>query len=111
MGTHQLNRLCKRVALGLGRAGSYAAHGSGELIVAFSTANTMPRSSAPRLLHFTQLSNQWMDPLYQAAIECTEEAVLNSLCMAEEVVGVDEHTARALPLEKVEEIFGAYRGK
>ena len=109
LGTHQLNRLCKRVALGLGRTGSYAAHGSGEIILAFSTANVVPRSPAPRLLHFTQLSNQWMDPLYRAAIECTEEAVLNSLCMAEEMVGVDRHLVRALPLEKVAKIFKKYR--
>lgn len=109
LSTHQLNRLSKRVALGLGRAGSYAAHGSGEIILAFSTANVVPRSSEPRLLHFTQLSNQWMDPLYRAAIECTEEAVLNSLCMAEETVGVDGHVVRALPLEKLQESFRKYR--
>jgi D-aminopeptidase len=108
--THQLNRLSKRVALGLGRAGSYAAHGSGEIILAFSTANVVPRSSEARLLHFTQLSNEWMNPLYQAAIECTEEAVLNSLCMAEDTRGVDGHIARAVPLDKLVESFERYRG-
>jgi D-aminopeptidase len=111
LSTHQLTRLSKRVALGLGRTGSYAAHGSGEIILAFSTANRVPRSSEPRLLHFTQLSNQWMDPLYQAAIECTEEAVLNSLCMAEEMVGVDHHLVRALPSRRLVEIFEKYRGE
>lgn len=107
--THQLNRLCKRVALGLGRTGSYAAHGSGEIILAFSTAHRVPRSSKPRLLHFTQLSNQWMDPFYEAAIECTEEAVLNSLCMAEEMTGVHGHRVYSLPQQRLLDIFRNYR--
>lgn len=102
----QLNRLSKRAALGLGRVGSYAAHGSGEIVVAFSTANTVPREPEPRVVELKVLSDRWMNPLYRATVHCTEEAVLNSLCMADEMVGVDGHRAPALPLEVVEEVAG-----
>lgn len=107
--THQLNRLCKRVGLGIGRVGSYAAHGSGEIVVGFSTGNTVPRDPTKRLITVTVLADWAMDTLYQAAIECTEEAMLNALCMAETMAGINGHTAHALPLDKLVEIYQRYR--
>lgn len=97
----QLNRLCKRVALGIGRVGSYAAHGSGEIILGFSTANVIPRNKRSKRHTFTFLSDRCVDPLYQAAIECTEEAILNALCMAQGMSGVSDHYAPALPIEQL----------
>src|ERR1700682_293701 len=89
LSSHQLGRVSKRVALGIGRAGSIAAHGSGEIILAFSTANKIPRTTQKMIYHMKLLLDQRLNPLYEAAIEATEEAILNSLCMAREVEGVN----------------------
>ena len=96
---HQINRLCKRAALGIGRTGSYAAHGSGEIVVGFSTANTVPRHTPARTYTMTLLADDAMNPLYQAVLEATEEAILNGLCAAEAMVGRSGHVVPALPLE------------
>ena len=102
---HQIGRLSKRVALGIGRVGSYAAHGSGEIVVGFSTANTVPRTTQNMVARVKFLLDTRMDPLYRAAIEATEEAILNALFMAEEMVGVDGHHAPALPLPEVADVL------
>lgn len=98
---NQIHRLCKRVALGIGRVGSHAAHGSGEIVLGFSSANTVNRKSRKRTYSLTVLSDQHINPLYQAAIEATEEAILNALCKANEVIGVNDRVAYALPLEMI----------
>lgn len=103
--THQLSRLAKRAALGIGRTGSYAAHTSGELVIAFSTANDIPRVTKKMEYRTRVLLDQRMDPLYKATVDATEEAILNSLCMADDMVGVDGHFAPGLPLEQVKEII------
>lgn len=107
----QVHRLCKRAALGIGRVGSIAAHGSGEIVVGFSTANKVPRDlPGTRLTHHVEaLLDRNTNPLYEAVIEATEEAILNSLCMAEDMVGRDGHYAPALPLRRTQEIVHAMR--
>jgi D-aminopeptidase len=65
---HQLGRLSRRVALGIGRAGSYAAHGSGEIVIAFSNANSVPREPKKSVYRLRVLADRKMDPLYQAAV-------------------------------------------
>ena len=102
--SHQLGRISKRVALGIGRAGSIAAHGSGEIILAFSTANKIPRTTQKMIYHMKILLDQRLNPLYEAAIEATEEAILNSLCMARDMEGANGNFAPALPLAEVREI-------
>jgi L-aminopeptidase/D-esterase-like protein len=92
----QLERLARRAGLGLARAGSVAHHGSGEIFVAFATATE--RSFPDRELN----------PLFQAAVDATEEAVLCSLWAAVDTVGREERLVRALPREKVLEL---YRGR
>jgi D-aminopeptidase len=104
LSSHQLGRISKRVALGIGRAGSIAAHGSGEIILAFSTANKIPRTTRKMIYHMKLLLDQRLNPLYEAAIEATEEAILNSLCMAREMEGVNNNFAPALPLEEVKDL-------
>src|SRR6185503_17412726 len=98
--SHQMNRLCKRVALGIGRVGSYAAHGSGEIVVGFSTANRFPRESESTSQTLTALLDHNLGQHYEAVIECTEEAILNSLCMAADMRGVNDVLAPALPLDR-----------
>lgn len=97
--THQINRICKRVALGIGRVGSYAAHGSGEIILGFSTANTVPRAPRSRTYTMTILNDGLIDPLYRAAIECTEEAMLNAMCAAGPMAGRLGRRIEGLPLD------------
>jgi D-aminopeptidase len=101
---HQLHRLCKRVALGIGRAGSWAAHGSGEIVVGFSTANKVPRETKGMTYRMKILLDQRMNPLYRAAVEATEEAILDSLCRAEAMTGHSGHHAPALPIERLPEL-------
>jgi D-aminopeptidase len=100
---HQLNRLCKRVALGIGKVGSFAAHGSGEIVVGFSTANQIPRETKKMIHRIKILLDQRLDPLYEATIEATEEAILNALCMARDMEGANANFVPALPLGLVRE--------
>ncbi|MGM0575447.1 MAG: P1 family peptidase [Myxococcota bacterium] len=108
--SHQIQRICKRVALGLGRVGSYAAHGSGEIILGFSTANVVPRAESPRVFRLEILNDRHIDPLYQAAIECTEEAVLNALCASGDMEGANGRVAPGLPLEVLRDLWRRRRG-
>lgn len=102
--THQITRVCKRAALGIGRAGSMAAHHSGEIIVGFSTANRVPRKARHREFRIKVLVDSSLNPLYEAAIECTEEAILNALCMAEPMSGANKHTVMALEADDVRHV-------
>jgi D-aminopeptidase len=105
----QISRLCKRAALGIGRVGSFAAHASGEIIIGFSTANKVPRATSGMTHAIEILLDDACDGLYEAVVECTEEAILNSLCMAEDMRGQSGHYAPALPLEDLRTILARYR--
>ena len=106
--SHQISRLCKRAALGIGRAGSYAAHGSGEIVIGFSTANTVGRKSRKRTYEITILADEHMDSLYKAVIEATEEAILNALCAATGMTGINNRYVPSLPLDDVKELIARY---
>jgi D-aminopeptidase len=105
----QLTRLCKRAALGIGRVGSYAAHGSGEIIVGFSSANKVPRATSGMTHRLEILLDEACDGLYEGVVECTEEAIVNSLCMADSMRGQSDHFAPALPLDRLAEILRRYQ--
>jgi D-aminopeptidase len=107
----QLGRLCKRAALGVGRVGSYAAHGSGEIILGFSTANRVPRVTEGMTHKLEAMLDRAIGPLYEAVIEATEEAIINALCIADDMTGHGGHFAPGLPLERVVEIVQRYRPK
>jgi D-aminopeptidase len=109
--THQLNRLAKRAALGIGRVGSSAMHGSGEIVLAFSTANQVPRETRKMVYRMKILLDQRLDPLYEAVIEATEEAILNALCMARDMDGVNGNLCRALPLADVKDLVTAWQNE
>jgi D-aminopeptidase len=102
---NQISRLCKRAALGIGRVGSFAAHASGEIIIGFSTANKVPRSASGMTHKLDVLFDDACDGLYEAVVECTEEAIVNALCMAEDMRGQSDHFAPALPLDALAEIL------
>lgn len=105
----QLVRLCKRAALGIGRVGSFAAHGSGEILIGFSTANKVPRVTSRMTAVIEVILDEACDGLYEAIVECTEEAIVNSLCMADEMRGPTGHIAPALPLDLLVEILTNHR--
>jgi D-aminopeptidase len=109
--THQLNRLAKRAALGIGRVGSSAMHGSGEIVLAFSTANQVPRETRKMVYRMKILLDQRLDPLYEAVIEATEEAILNALCMARDMDGANGNLCKALPLADVKDLVTSWQAE
>ncbi len=104
----QIGRLCKRAALGIGRCGSYAAHGSGEIVIGFSTANKVPRA-AGLTTKLDVLIDEGLGAHYEAVIEATEEAIVNALCMAGDMSGQSGNFAPGLPLDRVAALMARYR--
>jgi L-aminopeptidase/D-esterase-like protein len=97
---HQLERLTRRVGMGLGRLGSWAGNSSGDLFLAFSTAN--PRAARPdSVASLTMLPNDRIDPLFRATIDATEEAVVNAMLAAETMIGADGIRAHGLPGDRL----------
>jgi len=96
----QCERLAKRCSLGLAATGSIASDGSGEIMLAFSTAHRVPRTSAEPL-RFTAVTNDHLWELFAAAVDATAESVLNSLCAARTTVGRGGNTVHELPLDRL----------
>jgi D-aminopeptidase len=107
----QLNRLAKRAFMGLARTGGIAHHGSGDYVIAFSTDSLsgIPHQPKGPTRHSTLLNDDATSPLFLAAIEATEEAILNSLTMATTMKGRRGVTAEAIPMEKVMGILREYK--
>lgn len=107
---HQLKRMAKRPALGLGRLGSFASEGSGDIFVAFSTANPGLRSLDPAAgsRTVTMLPNDQLSPLFEAVTQATEEAVVNVLVTAKTMDGADDLHVYALPHEELRRILTKY---
>jgi D-aminopeptidase len=103
---HQLKRVARRVALGLGRDGSIGASDSGDIFIAFSTAN--PDADAMHVTELRMLPNDSLDPLFAATVQATEEAIVNSMVAAEDMTGIDGHHVRALPHAKLREVLAKY---
>jgi D-aminopeptidase len=103
----QLKRLAKRVSLGLGRNGSYSGDGSGDIFIAFSTAN--PGAAGTKgLQHLTMLPNDQIDPIFLATVQATEEAVVNAMIAAETMTGINNRTVIALPHDRLREVLKKY---
>jgi D-aminopeptidase len=104
---HQLDRVARRAALGLGRMGSFAGNGSGDIFVAFSTANADALSGVP-VAQSTSLANSALDPLFLAIVQATEEAIVNALIAARDMQGTDGRVARALPQDELLQLLKRY---
>ncbi len=103
----QLKRVARRVSLGLGRDGSYSGDGSGDIFIAFSTAN--PGAASTKGPHqLTMLPNDSLDPIFLATVQATEEAVVNAMVAADTMTGVDNHTVIGLPHDKLREVLKKY---
>jgi D-aminopeptidase len=104
----QCQRLARRAATGLAWVGGFGANGSGDIFLAFSTANHLGREGEA-MTTVRMLAPDQMTPLFQAAAEATEEAILNALTAAETMTGRDGRTAHALPLEELVRVMRRYR--
>jgi D-aminopeptidase len=105
----QLTRLAKRASLGLARTGSTARHGSGDFMLAFSTANVIPHYPQASTYTLTHLADTHLNPLITATVEATEEAILNALTMATTVVGRDGHRVEAIDLDRIKALVSGSR--
>lgn len=104
---HQLARLAKRATMGLARVGSYAGNGSGDIFLAFSTANdTASQAGAPA--NITMLANEEMDPLFLGTVEATEEAIVNALVAGRDMTGTHGRYVKGIPQDALVELLKKY---
>jgi len=103
----QLKRVATRVALGVGRQGGFGGNGSGDIFVAFSTANAKAMDSAK--MHAAEfLDNSDLDALFEATAQATEEAIVNAMVAARDMVGDEGHSAKALPHDALQALLKRY---
>jgi L-aminopeptidase/D-esterase-like protein len=105
--SHQLKRLARRVSLGLGRNGSISGNGSGDIFIAFSTANRIP-GEMDRAFDVKMLPNDSLDGIFAATVQTTEEAIVNAMVAAETMTGIENHRVVALPHEQLRAVLKKY---
>ena len=98
----QCRRVARRATIGLGRTGGIGHNGSGDIFLAFSTANHLPAQPGGRRA-VEMLPHAWLDPIFAATADVTEEAIVNALCAAETMTGRNGRTAHAIPLDALAE--------
>jgi L-aminopeptidase/D-esterase-like protein len=103
---HQLKRLARRVSLGLGRNGSISGNGSGDIFIAFSSANA--GAAADHLVDLKMLPNDLLEQVFASTVQATEEAVINAMVAAETMTGIENHKVVALPHDKLREVLKKY---
>jgi len=104
---HQLKRLARRVSLGLGRNGSISGNGSGDIFIAFSTANP-GAGAADHLVDLKMLPNDQIEPVFTATVQATEEAIINAMVAAETMTGIENHKIIRLPHDRLREVLKKY---
>jgi L-aminopeptidase/D-esterase-like protein len=100
---HQLKRVAKRAALGIGRMGGIGGDSSGDIFIAFSTAN--PGAGADSVAAIRMLANERINPIFEATVDATEEAIVNAMVAAETMTGADGYRVYALPVDQVVELL------
>ena len=105
---NQMKRIARRVTLGLGRLGSISGDGSGDIFIAFSTANSGAGLEQKKPVNLQMLPNDQMDALFEATVQATEEAVVNALVAAITMTGPEGHTVEALPHDRLREVLKKY---
>jgi D-aminopeptidase len=104
---HQLRRVARRAALGIGRMGGIAGAGSGDLFIAFSTASV--GTAGERVRSVRMLGDEAIDPVYEATVQATEEAIINAMLAAKTMRGADGYVVPALPHDRLREVMRKYR--
>ena len=105
---HQLKRLVQRVSLGVGNMGGRGENSSGDIFLAFSTANVAELSKDKEMANIKMLPNDQINPLFSATVEATEEAILNAMVAAETMTGFDGNKVYALPHDRLKEVLKKY---
>jgi len=105
LNNRQLKRVAKRATFGLARTGTIGRHGSGDFILAFSTGNVIPHYPTDLTYSMTILSDIYLNQIFAAVVEATEEAILNALTMATTVIGRDGHRVEAIPIEQLKRVL------
>jgi D-aminopeptidase len=105
--SHQLKRLARRVSLGIGRNGSISGNGSGDIFIAFSTANP-GAAAADHVVDLKMLPNDKIEPVFAATVQATEEAIINAMVAAETMTGIENHRVIALPHDKLRAVLKKY---
>ena len=108
LSARNLERVARRAVLGLARTGSYMGNGSGDFVIAFSTRNPVDYAPGKPVRQVEELENDFVSPLFLAAVEAVEEAVYNSLLKATTVTG-NGHTVEAIPIDRLKQIFTTNR--
>jgi L-aminopeptidase/D-esterase-like protein len=104
---HQMKRLARRVTLGLGRDGSISGNGSGDIFIAFSTANS-GAAFADHVVDLKMLPNEKIEPIFAATVQATEEAIINAMVAAETMTGIENHKVIALPHDRLRAVLKKY---
>jgi len=104
---HQLKRLARRVSLGLGRDGSISGNGSGDIFIAFSTANH-GAAAVGHIVDLKMFPNDKLNPVFAATVEATEEAIINAMIAATSMTGIENHHVTALPHEQLLAVLKKY---
>lgn len=104
---HQLKRLAERASLGIAKTGGIGSNGSGDIFIAFSTANAGAPGSSD-LVKIDMLPNEWINPLFTATVQAVEEAIINAMIAAETMEGVNGHVVQAIPHERLRSILRKY---
>jgi D-aminopeptidase len=104
----QLKRLARRASLGLARTGSTSGNGSGDIFIAFSTANRQA-GTTKGLVNITMIPNDEMNAVFDATVQATEEAIVNAMLGAETITGYRDHRVVALPHDRLKQVLRKYQ--
>ncbi|HTP69074.1 MAG TPA: P1 family peptidase [Dongiaceae bacterium] len=105
---HQLKRLARRVSLGLGRDGSISGNGSGDIFIAFSTANA-GAAATDHAVDLKMFPNDRLNPVFAATVEATEESIINAMVAAKTMTGIENHRVSALPHDQLQAVLKKYK--
>ena len=108
LSSRQLERVARRAALGLARTGTSSGNTSGDIFLAFSTANVVPQQKTPAVLDVKLLSTDEINPIFRATVEATEEAVINAMMKAETMTGIEGNVVYALPYDRLGAVMAKY---
>jgi L-aminopeptidase/D-esterase-like protein len=104
----QLQRVARRASLGMARTGTVGGNGSGDIYLAFSTAGRAEEAALEALPSLTYVPNDWIDPVFEGAVQAVEEAILNALVAAETMTGWNGRRVVALDHARLQEILRAH---
>ena len=105
---HQLKRVARRISLGIARNGTTSGNGSGDIFIAFSTANRGAAQERAAVSSVDMLANESLNPIFAATVQATEEAIINAMVAARTMTGADDVTVHALPHDRLRDVLRRY---